>query len=263
MRTLWGRVMLAFAALAGAMAPTIASAADKAPLVLAAASMQESLNAAADLWARRGHRRPTLSFAASSALARQIDAGAPADLFISADEPWMDDVQKNGFVAPGTRVSFLANKLVLVAPASSKATIAIRRGFPLSAALGDGKLAMADPDSVPAGKYGKAALTALGVWPSVQGKVVRGDSVRSALAFVERGEAPFGIVYLTDALASRGVRVVGTFPEASHPPITYPIARLTASSARDAENFRRFLISAEGRALFKRYGFIPHQPQAM
>jgi molybdate transport system substrate-binding protein len=235
----------------------------KPPLVLAAASLQESLNAAADAWAARHHERPVLSFAASSALAKQIDAGAPADLFISADEPWMDDVQKNGFVAPGTRVSFLANTLVLVAPAADKDSIAIRPGFPLAQALGGGKLSMADPDSVPAGKYGKAALTALGVWPSVQDKVVRGDSVRSALAFVERGEAPYGIVYATDALSSKGVRIVGVFPNASHAPITYPIARLAASTNREAEGFRLFLISAQGRAIFRHYGFLPHTPQAL
>jgi molybdate transport system substrate-binding protein len=240
---------------------TAASA--KPPLVLAAASLQESLNAAADAWSAHHHERPVLSFAASSALAKQIDAGAPADLFISADEPWMDDVQKNGFVAPGTRVSFLANTLVLVAPAGGKGSIAIRPGFPLAQALGGGKLSMADPDSVPAGKYGKAALTALGVWPSVQDKVVRGDSVRAALAFVERGEAPYGIVYATDALSSKAVRIAGVFPNASHAPITYPIARLAASTSPDAEGFRLFLISAQGRAIFRHYGFLPHRPQAL
>ena len=235
----------------------------KPPLVLAAASLQESLNAAADAWAAHHHERPVLSFAASSALAKQIDAGAPADLFISADEPWMDDVQKNGFVSPGTRVSFLGNNLVLVAPADSKGTIAIGPGFPLAQALGNGHLSMADPDSVPAGKYGKAALTALGVWPSVQARVVRGDSVRAALAFVERGEAPYGIVYATDALSSKAVRIAGVFPSSSHVPITYPIARLAASTSQDAEGFRLFLISAEGRAIFRRYGFLPHRPQAL
>jgi molybdate transport system substrate-binding protein len=234
----------------------------KAPLVFAAASLQESLNAVADAWAAKHHERPTLSFAASSALARQIDAGAPADLFISADEPWMDDVQKNGLVAPGTRVSFLANTLVLVAPAGGTGTMAIKPGFPLARALGDGKLAMADPDSVPAGKYGKAALTALGVWPQVEAKVVRGDSVRAALAFVERGEAPYGIVYATDAFASKRVRVAGVFPSRSHAPITYPIARLGAGTSPEAEGFRLFVISKEGRAIFRKYGFLAHVPNA-
>ncbi|WP_454886921.1 molybdate ABC transporter substrate-binding protein [Sphingomonas oryzagri] len=244
-------------------AATLGQAASaKAPLVFAAASLQESLNAVADAWAAQHHERPTISFAASSALAKQIDAGAPADIFISADEPWMDDVQKNGLVAPGTRVSFLANTLVLVAPAGSGGTIAIKPGFPLAKVLGDGKLAMADPDSVPAGKYGKAALTALGIWPQVQAKVVRGDSVRAALAFVERGEAPYGIVYATDAFASKKVRIVGVFPSKSHAPITYPIARLSAASSPDAEGFRRFVISKDGRAIFRKYGFLAHVPNA-
>ena len=226
------------------------------PLVLAAASLQESLNAAADAWAARHHERPVLSFASSSALAKQIDAGAPADIFISADEPWMDDVAKHGLVKPGTRVSFLGNKLVLVAPAATGKPIAIRRGFPLARLLGDGKLAMGEVSSVPAGKYGKEALTRLGVWDAVADKVAGADNVRSALALVERGEAPYGIVYATDALASRAVKIVGVFPENSHAAITYPIAVLTASASPEAEGFRRFLISGAGKAIFRRYGFI-------
>ncbi|NIJ35018.1 molybdate ABC transporter substrate-binding protein [Sphingomonas oligoaromativorans] len=259
MRGIWARVLMGLAMALTALTPAMARDA-RAPLVLAAASLQESLTAAADAWAAKGHARPTISFAASSALARQIDAGAPADIFISADEPWMDDVQKNGHVAPGTRVSFLANRLVLIAPATSKGSIAIRKGFPLAQALGDGRLAMADPDSVPAGKYGKAALTALGVWPQVEPKVARGDSVRAALAFVERGEAPYGIVYETDAKASRAVRIAGIFPENTHPAVTYPIARLTGSASPEAEGFRRFLLSSAGRAIFQRYGFLTHRP---
>nr|WP_243395758.1 molybdate ABC transporter substrate-binding protein [Sphingomonas oleivorans] len=227
----------------------------KPPLVLAAASLQESLNAAADAWAARRHERPILSFAASSALARQIEAGAPADMFISADEPWMDAVAAKGLIRPETRISFLANRLVLVAPAGSRQAIAIRKGFPLARALGTGRLAMADPDAVPAGKYGKAALTALGVWPSVQGKVAQAENVRAALALVERGEAPFGIVYATDAKASKAVRIVGVFPPDSHPPITYPVALLKTVTSAEAEGFRRFLISRAGKAVFARYGF--------
>jgi molybdate transport system substrate-binding protein len=237
-----------------ALAP-LGAAYAKPPLVLAAASLQESLTAAADAWAARKHEKPVISFAASSALARQIDAGAPADLFISADEPWMDDVEKHGLLKPGTRVSFLANRLVLVAPAASAARISIRKNMPLAQALGDGRLAMADPDAVPAGKYGKAALTALGVWPAVEGKVARAENVRAALALVERGEAPFGVVYETDAKASKGVRIIGIFPPDSHPKISYPIAVLTTASSADTEGFRRFLISGAGRAIFARYGF--------
>ncbi|WP_414713615.1 molybdate ABC transporter substrate-binding protein [Sphingomonas sp.] len=245
-----------FGWIAGLMLGLIAvPLAAKPPLVLAAASLQESLTDAGKVWAARGHAMPVLSFAASSALARQILAGAPADLFLSADEPWMDAVQKGGLVRAGTRVSFLGNRLVLVAPATTRGTLPIRRGFPLARALGGGRLAMADPDAVPAGKYGKAALTALGVWPAVEGRVARADSVRGALALVARGEAPYGIVYATDARAERGVRVVGTFPVSSHPPITYPVALLTRAGSAEAEGFRRFLISPAGKAIFRRHGF--------
>lgn len=225
------------------------------PLVLAAASLQESLTAAAEVWARKGHARPVLSFAASSALARQIEAGAPADLFVSADEEWMDHVAARNLLMPRTRVSFLGNSLVLVAPAASRVRLAIGPRFPLARALGSGRLAMADPDAVPAGKYGREALTRLGVWTSVAGKVARAENVRAALAFVERGEAPLGIVYATDARASRGVRVVATFPRESHAPISYPVARLQTSGNGDARAFQSFLLSAEGKAIFRRFGF--------
>ncbi|TVV70510.1 molybdate ABC transporter substrate-binding protein, partial [Sphingomonas solaris] len=213
------------------------------PLVLAAASLQESLTEAAGAWQARGHAAPRLSFAASSALARQVLAGAPADLFVSADEEWMDAVAAKGLIVPATRRDFLANRLVLVAPAARPARLAIRPGFPLARALGNGRLAMADPDAVPAGRYGKAALIRLGVWPSVAARVARAENVRAALALVERGEAPLGIVYATDARAAPKVAVVGVFPAASHPPITYPIARLTTATSPDAEGFRAFLVS--------------------
>lgn len=234
--------------------PALAQA--RGPLVLAAASLQESLTDAADAWARSGHARPVLSFAASSALARQIESGAPADLFISADEDWMDSVAKKGLLAPKSRISFLANRLVLIAPVASKARLVIGPRFPLARALGNGRLAMADPDAVPAGKYGKAALEKLGVWPSVSARVANAENVRAALALVERGEAPFGIVYATDAQASPKVKVLGTFPANTHAPITYPIARLKTSTSKDAEGFRRFLVSAAGKRIFARHGFV-------
>ena len=241
--------------LLAALLATPASAGERGPLVLAAASLQESLTAAADAWTARGHARPILSFAASSALARQIEAGAPADLFLSADEPWMDEILAKGLARPRTRATFLTNRLVLVAPADQKAVLAIRRGFPLARALGAGHLAMADPDSVPAGRYGKAALTALGVWPAVAGRVAAAENVRAALALVERRQAPYGIVYETDARASPAVRIVGVFPAASHPPIAYPLALLARSTHREAEGFRRFLLSPPAKAIFRRYGF--------
>jgi molybdate transport system substrate-binding protein len=239
--------------LVGAIAP--AGAQPRGPLVLAAASLQESLNAAADGWAHKGHPRPVISFAASSALARQIEAGAPADLFISADEEWMDYVANRRLVREGTRVSFLFNNLVLVAPAASPVRLSIGPNFPLARALGTGRLAMADPDTVPAGKYGREALTRLGVWASVQDKVARAENVRAALALVSRGEAPLGVVYTTDALADHGVRIVGIFPPRSHTLISYPVAALTASTNPEAEGFRRYLLSAEGKAVFHRFGF--------
>lgn len=253
MRAIIVRALLCLALLAGALP---ARAQDKPPLVLAAASLQEAMTAAADAWAARRHARPVVSFAASSALARQIESGALADIFVSADEPWMDRIEKKGLVRAGTRVSFLANRLVLIAPAASRVRLTIARGFPLARALGSGRLAVADPEAVPGGRYAKAALTSLGVWQQVEPKLARGESVRAALALVERGEAPIGIVYETDAKATNGVRVVGVFPPASHPPITYPIAILATAASRDAEPFRRFLISAAGKAIFRRYGFI-------
>lgn len=238
--------------LAGA---TPALAQEKGPLVLAAASLQEAMTDAATAWARKGHPRPVLSFAASSALARQAEAGARADLFASADEEWMDYLQGKSLLQSGTRARLTENRLVLVAPVQSRLNLQITRNFPLSKALGTRRLAMADPAAVPAGRYGREALTRLGVWTRVSGKVAAAENVRAALALVERGAAPLGIVYATDAMASRRVRVVGTFPATSHQPITYPVALLATSRHRDAEAFRRFLISREGRAIFLRRGF--------
>jgi len=248
-----GKAVLAIAMTLAFATPALAHS--NGPLVLAAASLQESLNAAADGWAHKGHPRPVTSFAASSALARQVEAGSPADLFISADEDWMNYVARRGRVRQGTRVSFLFNNLVLIAPASSRAKLTIGRNFPLARALGGGHLAMADPESVPAGKYGKEALTKLGVWPSVQRKVVGAENVRAALRLVDVGEAPLGIVYTTDALADKGVRIVGTFPATSHAPISYPVAVLSTSTNKDTEGFRRYLLSAEGKVIFRRFGF--------
>ncbi|RYY29461.1 MAG: molybdate ABC transporter substrate-binding protein [Sphingomonadales bacterium] len=231
-----------------------AAAAPRAPLVLAAASLQESMNAAADAWAAKGHARPICSFAASSALARQIVAGAAADLFISADEPWMDDIERRGLIVPGTRASFLGNRLVVVQPRSKPALAA---SVPLSRALATGRIALADPDSVPAGRYAKVALEKLGLWASVSPRIVRAENVRAALAFVERGAADWAFVYATDARASAQVRAVRMMPESIHPPIRYPLARLKAATSPDAEPLRRFLLSREGRAIFQRFGFIP------
>jgi molybdate transport system substrate-binding protein len=232
-----------------------AMAQERGPVVLAAASLQESLTEAASAWAAKGHPKPVLSFAASSALARQAIAGAPADLFLSADEEWMDALAKAGLLCAGTRTTLLGNRLVLIAPVASKVRLTPSRGFALAKAVGPGRLALADPDAVPAGKYAKAALIALGVWGGVAAKVAPAENVRAALALVERGAAPLGIVYATDARASKAVRVVGVFPASSHPPIRYPVAMLKASRHRDAAGFRAFLLSKQGRAIFARHGF--------
>ncbi|WP_240699752.1 molybdate ABC transporter substrate-binding protein [Sphingomonas naasensis] len=238
---------------AAALGGRQALAAQRGPLVLAAASLQESMNAAADAWARLGHARPVLSFAASSALARQIAAGAAADLFVSADEPWMDDVERRGMIVAGSRANLVGNRLVVVQPASAPAAAA---KLPLGRLLANGRVALADPASVPAGRYAQASLTRLGVWQSVAPRVVRGENVRAALALVERGAAEWGVVYATDARASRLVRAVRLLPANSHPPIRYPLARLRAATSSDAEGFRRFLLSGAGKAIFARFGFM-------
>ncbi|APR54106.1 molybdate ABC transporter substrate-binding protein [Sphingomonas koreensis] len=219
------------------------------PLVLAAASLQESMTAAADAWAHKGHPRPVISFAASSVLARQVTAGARADLFVSADLEWMDFLDQRAMLAPATRAPFLGNRLVLVARANA---LAERR--PLAAML-RGRIAVADPASVPAGRYAEEALRKLKLWDKAAPQLVRAENVRAALALVERGAAPYGIVYATDARASARVRVAGVFPQSSHPPIVYPLARLKTSTHPEAEGFRRFLLSGEGRAIFFRFGF--------
>jgi len=226
-------------------------------VVLAASSLQEALQAEADAWVKQDHPHPVLSFAASSALARQIESGAPADLFLSADEDWMDATEKAGALRKGTRRDLLGNSIVLIAPKASAAAVDLSSAASLDAAIGKGRLAMANPEAVPAGKYGKAALERLKLWDNVARKVAATDNVRAALALVESGEAPLGIVYATDAAASAKVRVVATFPAGSHPPIRYPVAILAASTSRQAESFERFLASARGRAIFARHGFVP------
>ncbi len=238
---------------------------DKVPLILAAASLQEALEAAADEWAAQGHERPVLSFAATSALARQIEAGAPGDLFISADERWMDEVAAKGFLKSDTRENFLGNSLVLIAPAreaperdaaaQESGQGEITSESPLFTMLAGGRLAMADPEAVPAGRYGKEALVSLGLWASVSDSIASAENVRAAMALVERGAAPLGVVYASDAVAEPGVRVVGSFPAKSHSTIIYPIAQLSGSASSDAENFRQFLLSDEGQVIFRRFGF--------
>ena len=239
------------------LGPTAALAQPAAPLtVFAAASLTDSLKAVADAYKARTGASVTLSFGASSTLARQIEQGAQADIFMSADTDWMDYLQKAALITDTTRKDLLGNRLVLVAASDVKRAPRIGPRFDLARALGDGKLALADPSSVPAGKYARAALTVLGVWDSVAPKVVQAENVRVALEYVARGEAPFGIVYATDARAAPNVRVVGTFPESTHPPIIYPVA-LTKSASPQAQGFLTFLESADARAIFVKAGFTP------
>ncbi|RVQ65810.1 molybdate ABC transporter substrate-binding protein [Croceicoccus ponticola] len=225
------------------------------PVVLAAASMQEALGDAADRWAEQGHLRPVLSFAASGALARQIALGAPADIYISADERWMDWLAQNVPLKPDSRAVLASNQLALIAPKGSTVDFPARGEW--SAALGNGKIALADPDAVPAGRYGKAALIWLDAWNDVRDQSVVAADVRGALALVSRGDAALGVVYISDAKADSAVRVVGTFPTESHAPILYDIARPALSRHPDAAGFREFLLSKEGQAILAAHGFGP------
>ena len=223
--------------------------------VFAAASLKEAMDEQAQQFERDTKNKLIVSNGASNALARQNESGAPADLFISADLEWMDYVSRHGLVAPDARFDLLRNTLVLIAPSSSNTALKIAPNFGLAAALGDEKLAMANPDSVPAGMYGKSALEKLGVWAGVEGKVARAENVRAALALVSRREAPLGIVYRTDALADKGVKVVDTFPPETYPPIVYPAALLAASKSAGAKGLLDYLRSAPARAIWEKYGF--------
>jgi molybdate transport system substrate-binding protein len=233
--------------------PLPAAAQGQAVTIFAAASLTDSLKQVADAYKARTGISVTLSFGASSTLARQIEQGAAADIFFSADTDWMDYLEKAGQIMSGTRKDLLGNQLVLVAASDAKPAPRIAPGFDLAGALDNGHLAMADPASVPAGKYGKAALTALGVWDSVAAKVVQAENVRVALEYVARGEAPFGIVYATDAKVAP-VKVVGIFPADSHPPIIYPVA-MTKTAAPAARAFLAFLEGAQARGIFEKAGF--------
>jgi len=230
------------------------AAATPALLVFGAASLANVLDELGVAYAKESGQAVKGSYASSSVLARQLEAGAPADIFLSADLEWMDQVQSHSLIKLATRRNLLANRLVLVAPSASDVRIRIASGFPLLAALRGGRLAVGDPDSVPAGKYARAALLSLGVWNQVVDHLARGDSVRSALVFVARGEAPLGIVYETDALIEKRVKIVDIFPASSHPPIVYPAA-LTAHAKEGAERYLQFLSSPASSKVFARYGF--------
>lgn len=225
-------------------------------LVFAAASLANVLGDLDKAFSARTGIRVTSSLAASSTLAKQIEAGAPADIYFSADLQWMNYLQQRRLLRTGSRRDVVGNSLVLIGPAGNSLRVSIRPGFDLARLLGNGHLAVADPDSVPAGIYARAALEKLGVWNSAAPRLVRAENVRAALAYVARGDAPLGIVYRTDALVEKRVRVVGVFPTDSHPPIVYPVA-LTRRSGAEAARYLAFITSADAAAVFRKWGFEP------
>jgi len=253
MGTGWTRSLAALVIIAFMCHPAPAAAARL--LVFAAASLKNALDDIALTYRGPGNAEIVASYGSSAALAKQIEAGAPADIFISADLDWMEYLAEKQLIKPATRSNLLSNAIVLIAPASSTLSIAIGPNFPLAKSLGDGRLAMADPASVPAGKYGKEALRTLGVWASVAAKTAPAENVRAALLLVARGETPLGIVYRTDAVAEPGVRIVGTFPEASHQPIVYPVAVTESSREPGAPQFVAYLRSPPAKAAFEKQGF--------
>jgi molybdate transport system substrate-binding protein len=224
-----------------------------AQTVFAASSLTDSMKAVAAAYKAKTGKDVTLSFGGSNTLAQQIDQGAAADIFMSADTDWMDFLQKNNRIAVDTRKNLLGNRLVLIGGADSK-PITVAPKFDLAGALGGSRLALADPNSVPAGKYGKAALTTLGVWDSVADKVAPAENVRVALTYVSRGESAYGIVYETDAKVDPGVHIAGVFPENTHPAIVYPVA-LTRTASPDAKAFLTYLSGPDAKAIFEKAGF--------
>ena len=232
-----------------------AQAQDKTVTVFAAASMKNAIDDINAAFTKATGIKAVASLAASSALAKQIEQGAPADVFASADLEWMDYVEQKKLIKVGSRVNLLGNKLVLIAPKDSKTdNVTIGPGFDIARLAGDGRIAVADVRAVPAGKYAKAALEKLGGWAKAEPKLAAAENVRAALALVGRGEAPLGIVYETDAKIEKNVRIVGHFPEDSHPPITYPVA-LTANAGPEAARYLAFLRSSVAKTVFETYGF--------
>jgi len=252
----YSRRFLLAAALVGVLAQPIAAFAVQADLtVFAAASLKDALDQVSKAWQAKTGKQATISYAASSTLAKQIEQGAPADVFISADLDWMDYLAKLNLIKPDTRLNLLGNRIVLIAPKDSELSVTIEPNFPLASLLGDGRLAIANVDSVPAGKYGKAALTKLGVWNAVSSKLAQSENVRAALVLVSRGEAPLGIVYATDAKADPNVKILDTFPAYTHPPIIYPVAMVAPEYGPGAQEFVAFLKSPEAKAIFEAQGF--------
>jgi len=249
------RLLLIFLGCVLGTSVTAADRGQSALRVFAAASLTNVLDELSSAWEKKGGIPVKTSYAASSVLARQIEAGGRADVFISADQEWMDYLQSRNLVDKPTRRNLVGNRLVLIAPSDSTLQLKIAPGFDLSGALGKRRLATGDPDTVPVGRYARSALVTLGVWDEVQDRLVRADNVRSAMMFVSRGEVPLGIVYTTDALVDSHVRIVDTFPENSHPPITYPGVILKGASG-EAMAFLDYLASPAARDTWRRFGFL-------
>lgn len=249
------RLVASFVVLCLGLAASTAQA-QRDVVLFAAVSLKGALDEVAVMVKQRTGVSVRTSYAGSSLLARQIEEGAPADIFVSADEQWMDYLVERRLIQAASRVNLVSNRLVLIAPRESTVQLPLQPGFPLAHALGDGRLAIADHVNVPAGRYGKAALTKLGVWDSISGRLAPADNVRAALAFVARGEVPLGIVYQSDVVAEPGVRVVAIFPADTHPRILYPAA-LTTRASGEARRVLDVIASAEARAVFQRHGFQP------
>ena len=248
----------ALLALAPQQAPAQAQGGDV--VIFAAATLKNALDAIIAQWQKETGKKATVSYAASPALAKQIEQGAPAQMFISADLDWMDYLAGKNLIKADTRSNLLGNRIVLIAPKDKAQPVEIKAGFDLAKILGDGRLSMANVEAVPAGKYGKAALEKLGVWQSVSNRIAQAENVRAALLLVSRGEAPAGIVYQTDAVADPNVKIIGTFPENSHPPIIYPVALTATATHPDAAAFLAYMKSAKAKPLFEAQGFSVLSP---
>jgi molybdate transport system substrate-binding protein len=261
LRFLTSCVLLVFVLLA--LSSTVwnspASAQGQKLIIFAAASLKDALDEVNVAYQHENSQETATSYAASSTLAKQIEAAAPADVFISADLDWMDYLAKRNLIKPETRANLLGNRLVLIAPVNSPLNLAIGPNFSLAQALGNGRLAIADPNAVPAGRYGKAALESLGVWSTIADRLAPAENVRAALALVARGETPLGIVYQTDAASDKDVKIVGIFTQGTHPPIIYPIAVVVSSTNPAALGYLAYLKSRAARPTFEKHGFTVFQ----
>ena len=252
-------LMFVLLALSSTVWNSPASAQGQKLIIFAAASLKDALDEVNVAYQHENSQETATSYAASSTLAKQIEAAAPADVFISADLDWMDYLAKRNLIKPETRANLLGNRLVLIAPVNSPLNLAIGPNFSLAQALGNGRLAIADPNGVPAGRYGKAALESLGVWSTIADRVAPAENVRAALALVARGETPLGIVYQTDAASDKDVKIVGIFPQDTHPPIIYPIAVVVSSTNPAALGYLAYLKSRAARPTFEKHGFTVFQ----